>query len=52
MSNLRIADFLALLLFAMLPIASAMGVDYPAPVHSDFVVRDFRFANGEIPAVR
>ncbi|MEO8005806.1 MAG: alpha/beta fold hydrolase [Betaproteobacteria bacterium] len=47
MSGLLNANFVAFLLLAMLPIGAAMGADYPAPVHGDFVIRDFHFADGE-----
>jgi homoserine O-acetyltransferase len=48
MSELRIAKFFAFLLLAILSIGSATGSDYPAPVHGEFVIRDFHFANGAI----
>jgi homoserine O-acetyltransferase len=41
------------LLAALLLATSAFAADYPAPVESDFVVRDYRFASGEtLPSVR
>ncbi len=46
-SDSRIAKFIALLLLALLPTCDAMAADYPAPVHGDFVLHDFRFASGE-----
>ncbi len=36
-----------LLAIAMSVCERAWPADYPAPAHGDFVVRDFRFANGE-----
>lgn len=47
MSDSRIANFVAFLLLALLPIGSALGTDYPAPVNGDFVIHDFHFASGE-----
>lgn len=39
--------FLSLLLAALVS-ASALAADYPAPVEADFVLKDFRFASGEV----
>lgn len=39
--------FLFLLLAALVS-ASALAADYPAPVEADFVLKDFRFASGEV----
>lgn len=41
------AKIAVLLLLAMLPVGSVIGADYPVPMQGDFVIRDFRFANGE-----
>lgn len=39
--------FLSLLLLALVS-ASALAADYPAPAEGDFVLKDFRFASGEV----